>query len=199
MTVVLYFYQDAFLNNDFGYGAAIAWALPARAVVHDRQLADRHAAEGVSSRADTRSPSRRRPMATAPDRGIALHVFLMLGVLLLIFPFYWTLIMATNTTADIYRFPPKLTFGSHLDDNVRHVLDNVDFFGSMANTVIVAISTTLLVLFFDSLAAFAFAKFRFPGRNALFVLLLATLMLPAPAGAPYRSSRRWRSSAGSVR
>ena len=74
--------------------------------------------------------------------------------------------MASNSTADIYRFPPKFTFGSQFDDNVRHVLANVAFFQSMANTAVVAISTTLLVLFFDSLAAFTFAKFRFPGRQA---------------------------------
>ena len=103
--------------------------------------------------------------------------------ILSLFPFYWTLVMATNTTADIYRFPPKFTFGGHFGDNVRQVLENVAFFQSMANTAIVAVSTTLLVLFFDSLAAFTFAKFRFPGRNALFVILLATMLLPAQLAA----------------
>ncbi|WP_328992492.1 carbohydrate ABC transporter permease [Kribbella sp. NBC_01245] len=112
-------------------------------------------------------------------RGITLHLLLLVALLLSLFPFFWTLVMATNTTADIYRYPPKFTFGSQFDDNVRHVLDNVAFFQSMGNTLIVAVSTTTLVLFFDSLAAFVFAKFRFPGRNALFVILLATMLLPA--------------------
>lgn len=112
-------------------------------------------------------------------RAITLHLLLVVALLLSLFPFFWTLVMATNTTADIYRYPPKFTFGSQFDDNVRHVLDNVAFFQSMGNTLIVAVSTTTLVLFFDSLAAFVFAKFRFPGRNALFVILLATMLLPA--------------------
>jgi cellobiose transport system permease protein len=112
-------------------------------------------------------------------RGIALHAVLVLTLLVFMFPFVWTIIMASNTTADIYRFPPKFTFGGHFLDNVRAVLDNVAFFQSMGNTVVVAVSTTLLVLFFDSLAAFTFAKFRFPGRNLLFVVLLATMLLPA--------------------
>ncbi|MER7248819.1 carbohydrate ABC transporter permease [Kribbella sp. NPDC000426] len=116
-------------------------------------------------------------------RGIALHAGLVLALLVFMFPFVWTIIMASNTTADIYRFPPKFTFGGHFGDNVRQVLDNVAFFQSMANTATVAISTTLLVLFFDSLAAFTFAKFRFPGRNALFVILLATMLLPAQLSA----------------
>jgi cellobiose transport system permease protein len=116
-------------------------------------------------------------------RGVVLHVVLALAGIASLFPFYWTLVMATNTTADIYRFPPKFTFGSQFDDNVREVLHNVAFFQSMGNTLVVAVSTTLLVLFFDSLAAFTFAKMRFPGRNALFVILLATMLLPAQLGA----------------
>ena len=66
--------------------------------------------------------------------GSCLHVALAVAGLLCLFPFFWTLVMATNTTADIYRYPPKFTFGSQFDDNVRHVLDNVAFFSSMANT-----------------------------------------------------------------
>jgi cellobiose transport system permease protein len=116
-------------------------------------------------------------------RGVVLHVLLGVAVLISLFPFFWTLVMATNTTADIYRYPPKFTFGSQFDDNVRHVLENIDFFGSMLNTATVAVTTTALVLFFDSLAAFTFAKFRFPGRRILFVVLLATMLLPAQLGA----------------
>jgi cellobiose transport system permease protein len=103
---------------------------------------------------------------------------LLLGVAVSAFPFYWTIVMATNTTQDIYRDPPKLVFGSHFLTNIQHVLDNVDFFGSMFNTVLVATCTTALVLFFDSLAAFAFAKYEFPGKRVLFGLLLVTFMLP---------------------
>jgi cellobiose transport system permease protein len=107
-----------------------------------------------------------------------IHVVLGLGVVLSFFPFYWMVVMATNTTEDIYRYPPKLTPGSHLDDNVARLLDSIDFFGSMFNTLLVACTTTVLVLFIDSLAAFTFAKYRFPGRNFLFGALLAMYMLP---------------------
>jgi len=107
-----------------------------------------------------------------------LHALLLLGVVVSMFPFYWTVVMATNSTQDIYRDPPKLVVGSQLLVNIRHVLGNIDFFGSMLNTLIVAVCTTALVLFFDSLAAFAFAKYEFPGRRTLFGLLLLTFMLP---------------------
>ncbi|WP_371574944.1 carbohydrate ABC transporter permease [Streptomyces sp. NBC_01314] len=111
-------------------------------------------------------------------KGLSAHVFLVLAVLISVFPFVWTIVMATNTTRDIYKSPPKLTFGSHLLENIRHVLDTIDFFGSMLNTVVVACVTTVLVLFVDSLAAFAFAKFEFPGRKVLFGTLLVFMMLP---------------------
>jgi cellobiose transport system permease protein len=119
-----------------------------------------------------RTQRRRRP------RGLGTHLLLATAVLLSIFPFYWTIVMATNTTKDIYKSPPKMTFGSHLLENIRHVLDTVDFFGSMLNTVIVAVATTVLVLLVDSIAAFTFAKFDFPGRKWLFGLLIGFFMLP---------------------
>ncbi|MDW8808331.1 carbohydrate ABC transporter permease [Streptomyces scabiei] len=121
------------------------------------------------------APAAKRP---GRPRGLSAHVFLVVAVLISVFPFAWTIVMATNTTKDIYQSPPKLTFGSHLLENIRGVLDTVDFFGSMLNTVVIASVTTVLVLFVDSLAAFAFAKFEFPGRRMLFGLLLVFMMLP---------------------
>ncbi|GAA4689481.1 carbohydrate ABC transporter permease [Phytohabitans rumicis] len=117
-------------------------------------------------------------MSPKKARGLLLHGVLIAGTILALFPFYWMVVMATNSTADIYRFPPKLTFGSQLITNLRNVLDSIDFFGSMLNTLLVAGTTTLLVLFFDSLAAFAFAKYDFPGRRALFAVLIGTFFLP---------------------
>ncbi|MEU4234299.1 MULTISPECIES: carbohydrate ABC transporter permease [unclassified Nonomuraea] len=111
-------------------------------------------------------------------RGAALHLCLVAGALISLFPFYWTAVMATNTTKDMYRMPPKVTFGPALFENIGRLLGSIDFFGSMLNTLIVACGTTALVLFFDSIAAFAFAKYHFPGRRILFGLLLLTYMLP---------------------
>lgn len=109
---------------------------------------------------------------------IVTHAILIVGVLVSLFPFYWMLVMATNSTSDVFAYPPKLFFGGQLWTNVHNVLTNVDFFGSLLNTFIVAAATTILVLFLDSLAAFTFAKYRFPGRRALFVILLGTMMIP---------------------
>ncbi|QCD60439.1 sugar ABC transporter permease [Streptomyces hawaiiensis] len=87
-------------------------------------------------------------------------------------------VMASNTTGDIFAYPPKLIPGSHLWENMNKVFDGIDFWGSMGITVVAATSVTFLVLLFDSLAAFAFAKYDFPGRRVLFWIVLATFMIP---------------------
>ena len=110
------------------------------------------------------------------------HTLLILGLVVSIFPFYWLVVMATNTSADIYAYPPRLTFGPHLDDNIRRVLDSIDFWGSFVNTLLVATTSAVLTMFLSSLAGFTFAKFQFPGRNVLFVLVLATMMVPSQLG-----------------
>ncbi|KND24651.1 carbohydrate ABC transporter permease [Streptomyces acidiscabies] len=116
-------------------------------------------------------------------RGIALHAVLVIGLLLSAFPFYWAVIMSTHTSSEIFSYPPKLLPGSHLGENVRDLFDSIDFFGSMGNSLLVATSVTVLVLFFDSLAAFVFAKFHFPGRRLLFALMMVIFMVPAQLAA----------------
>lgn len=109
---------------------------------------------------------------------VVTHLCVIIGVLLSIFPFYWLVVMSTSTTAEIFGYPPKLTLGDSFVENVRNVVGSVDLLQSLLNTVIVAGACAVLVMFFDSLAAFAFAKFDFPGRKPLFILLIATMLVP---------------------
>ncbi|USQ84442.1 carbohydrate ABC transporter permease [Streptomyces phaeoluteigriseus] len=111
-------------------------------------------------------------------RALALHASLITGVLLSAFPFYWAVIMSTHTSSEIFSYPPKLLPGTHFLENVRSLFDAIDFFGSMANSLLVATTVTFLVLLFDSLAAFVFAKFTFPGKRLLFGLLMLIFMVP---------------------
>jgi cellobiose transport system permease protein len=110
---------------------------------------------------------------------LLVNLALLVGGLISLFPFYWLVVMSTNTSNDIFHFPPKLTFGSQLLSNISHVLTSIDFFGAFLNTLFVAGSHTVLILFFCSLAGFSFAKFEFPGKNVLFVMMLGTLMIPS--------------------
>ncbi|TPQ16196.1 carbohydrate ABC transporter permease [Streptomyces sporangiiformans] len=110
---------------------------------------------------------------------ICVRVALLLGVLVSMFPFYWLVVMASGTNQDILDYPPKLVPGTQLLHNMGEVIDRIAFFNSLFNTVVVAVTGTVLVLFFDSLAAFAFAKYEFPAKKFLFGTLMATYMIPA--------------------
>ncbi|MFJ1759387.1 carbohydrate ABC transporter permease [Amycolatopsis sp. NPDC088138] len=122
-------------------------------------------------------------MTTTRAGRIVTYTALTLGALITLFPYYWLVVMASNTTADIYSSPPTWAFGGEFFHNVGQVFAKIDFFGSLLNTLVVAIVTTLLVLFFDSLAAFTFAKYRFPGSSLLFGIVLATFVVPTQLSA----------------
>lgn len=132
----------------------------------------------AAAQPETRSTltHRRRRGPSAPK--VLLYSLLTLGAVVSIFPLYWLFVMASNTTSDIYKSPPVFVPGPWLFQNIGEVFDKIDFGGALLNTVIVSVSVTALVLFFDSLAAFTFAKFDFPLRKTLFTIVLVTFMLP---------------------
>lgn len=113
---------------------------------------------------------------------LLVYAGMIAGGIASLFPFYWLFVMATASTSDIFRFPPRFLPGDQLLMNIHKVLDNVGFFRSFGNSLIVSGTHTLLVLFFCSMAGFAFAKFHFPGKKFLFLFLLATMMVPQQLG-----------------
>ncbi len=126
-------------------------------------------------------------MGRAPSdtpAGWLTYAVLVVTLLLFAFPLYWMFIVATSTDEELANIPPSLLPSSHLMDNIKNVFsqDNIYFIQSLVNTVIVATVVSASVLFFCSLAGFAFAKLRFKGRNVLLVVLLATLAVPPQLG-----------------
>jgi cellobiose transport system permease protein len=102
---------------------------------------------------------------------LLIHVGMLVGSILSLFPFYWLFVMSTATTSDMFRFPPRFLPSDQLLVNIGKVIDHVGFFRSFGNSLIVACVHTLLVLFFCSMAGFAFAKFQFPGKPFLLGLI----------------------------
>jgi cellobiose transport system permease protein len=113
---------------------------------------------------------------------VVMYTMLIVGALLSIFPLYWMFVMATNPNHVINQTPPAIIPGDKLVENFQNVLNNIDFFGAMTNSFIVATVTTIGVLFLCSLAGFAFAKLEFKGREKLFVVILVTMMIPPQLG-----------------
>ncbi|TXC91081.1 carbohydrate ABC transporter permease [Metabacillus litoralis] len=113
---------------------------------------------------------------------ISIYLFLGLASLLSLFPFYWMFVMATSPSAAYNSIPPTLTPGNMLVENFQKVLGQINFFQSMWNTIILCTVVTLVVLIISSLAGFAFAKFKFPGKNAFFIAILLTMVIPPQLG-----------------
>jgi cellobiose transport system permease protein len=136
-----------------------------------------------------RSPMvrRGRRIGRAPQetRGTWRTYLTLIAVLLIsAFPVYWMFVIATSTEEAVSQIPPSVIPGSQLLVNLREVftLQDVYFTASLINSFIVSTVVTASVLFFCSLAGFAFAKLRFRGRNALMVVVILTLTVPNQLG-----------------
>lgn len=111
-------------------------------------------------------------------RRLVTHACIWVGVLLSLFPFYWLFAMSTQSTAQIFGYPPDLLPSNQLWTNIKGVLGSIDLLQALLNSFIVSGALALLVMFFDSLAAFTFAKYDFPGKKVLFGVLLTTFLIP---------------------
>ena len=113
---------------------------------------------------------------------ISMYAFLATIVFIMVAPFYSMIVMSTHATPNIFALPPPLWFGNNLAANFASMWSMVNLPRAFFNSLIIAAGYTTAVLFFCSIAGYAFAIYRFPGRNALFTVLLITLMIPWTAG-----------------
>ncbi|MCK2213534.1 carbohydrate ABC transporter permease [Actinomadura sp. ATCC 31491] len=105
------------------------------------------------------------------------HVVLAVGAAAMVLPFVWEVLTALKTFTESTRVPP-VWVPSFAWSNFAEVWNSTPFVRQFANTVVMTVVRTLAQLLFCSLAAYAFARLRFPGRNAVFVVLLSVLMVP---------------------
>ncbi|WP_061294999.1 carbohydrate ABC transporter permease [Herbidospora cretacea] len=97
-------------------------------------------------------------------------------------PLYYSVVVASRDNASLASVPPPLFPGGNFFENVSRVFDTVPFGLAMLNSVLVAGSISISVMFFSTLAGFAFAKLRFRGRNILLLMTVGTMMVPTLAG-----------------
>jgi len=100
------------------------------------------------------------------------------GALATILPFVWMLGVAFRTTPDLYADPARIWPGQWSIQGFIDVWSQLPFTRLIINTFVFAGGTTILLLLFDSMTAFALARLKFRGQNVVFVLILATLMVP---------------------
>jgi multiple sugar transport system permease protein len=106
------------------------------------------------------------------------YLVLLAGAAIMLLPFVWMVSTSLKAPADIFVYPPQWLPNPVRWSNYADVLRVLPFGRYVLNTTLVATSVTALHLLVSSLAAYAFARLRFPGRNRLFLAYLATLMVP---------------------
>lgn len=119
--------------------------------------------------------TRRRPF---PWGRTLTFLALLVGAAVMIVPFLWMLSTSLKPSTDVLTLPPRLiprepTLGAY-----GEVAQSFPIWRVLLNSVVVAVLTTLGQLVISSMAGYAFARFRFWGRDALFTVFLATLMVP---------------------
>ncbi|GIH13844.1 carbohydrate ABC transporter permease [Rugosimonospora africana] len=112
------------------------------------------------------------------------YITLVAALLLSVFPLYVMIVGATESNDAIFKMPPSLVPGGRLTHNLQAVFSNVDanVAKGLLNSIIISSSVTVSVVFFSSLAGFAFAKLHFRGKNALLLVILGSMMIPVQIG-----------------
>ena len=139
--------------------------------------------EAPQGLADIEAPLRTQVQPTSQRRQkrlrhFVLHVLLSIGAFFMILPFLWMLSTSLKAPGDVFKFPPEWIPDPIVWSNYAKswTLKPMDL--AYLNSIKISTLTTVGTLFTSSLAAFAFAKLRFRGQHILFMILIATLMIP---------------------
>ena len=107
-----------------------------------------------------------------------IHLILILGAVVMVMPFAWMLSTSLKNQNEVFSYPPEWIPSTLVWDNYVRAWQAAPFARYFVNSIIVAVAVTLGTLVTSSLAAYAFARIRFPGRDALFAIYLSSMMIP---------------------
>jgi cellobiose transport system permease protein len=137
----------------------------------------------------TATAARPIPAAKSPSRRIRGQKpgFLTYGLLTAWFlgsayPLWWSFVAGSSDTTVLTLDYPPLLPGGKFWENAAEVFNTIDFWKALGVSVIVSSTITVSVLFFSTLAGYAFAKLRFRGRNGLMLFVILTLAVPTQLG-----------------
>src|SRR5215208_2436455 len=128
-----------------------------------------------------------KPISTAEIRAskmrnflskLVIYVLLITGAIIFIAPWAWMLSASFQPIGKIFEWPPNWVPDAFTLQNYTKFLTAEGFFRWVLNSGFLAIVVLLIQMFFNSMAAYSFAKRKFPGRDGLFLLMLGTLMIP---------------------
>lgn len=107
-----------------------------------------------------------------------LYLALIAGAVIMLLPLIWMFSSASKPLGEVMRIPPTWIPEQPTFDNFKAVFNQVPFARYYLNSIVVALIVIFSVLLSSSLAGYVFAKFEFPGKNLIFMMILASLMVP---------------------
>lgn len=110
------------------------------------------------------------------------HVTLIACAFLSLFPFLWSAILSTRYREDIFTSEISLKIGNALFDNYNLLIESLPFWQSMMNSIQVSVIGTVVSILFCSMGGYGFAVYQFKGKNLLFGMMLASMMVPPVLG-----------------
>lgn len=109
----------------------------------------------------------------------AAYIVVGIGALIMLAPFYFMFVFATHSRTEIFSLPPPMFFGDDFFNNLKILTERMPFWRNLGWSLYVAIASTVLTLLFCSMGGYAFALFDFKYKNALFGLVMGTMLLPS--------------------
>jgi multiple sugar transport system permease protein len=109
---------------------------------------------------------------------VVANVIIIFFAMLNLFPLYWLLTSSLKNSSDVIKMPPDwfpktLTFSNYVD-----VFQNQPAIKWAYNSIVVSLGTTVAVIIVSSLAAYAFSKLQFKGKNIIYIIFISSLMIP---------------------
>jgi len=130
------------------------------------------------------APRRRRRLAFNNRTGFGGYAYLVLVLLIAIYPLWYAFTLASGDAQTIVKRELFILPGGNFFANIQRVLENqsVDFWNALLNSIIVSVTVSFFVVVFSTLAGFAFARLNFKGRRGLLVFVIATTAVPTQLG-----------------
>lgn len=108
------------------------------------------------------------------------YVLLLLGGAVSVMPMIYMLSTSLKPNGALYEFPPRFfpSLSELTAENYQYILSQEKFHQNFLNSAVVTLLTVLIAAFIATMLAFCLARFRFPGRNLLFGLVIGTMIIP---------------------
>lgn len=123
--------------------------------------------------------TKKRKVSGTQKRLIPSYIFLIIVSFISVFPFYWMISAATNTTVEVAR--GKLTIGTHALENFQKLTASQDLWGALGNSFLYAAVQTIVALLICSLAGYGFELYHDKNKDRVFNILLLAMMVPQVA------------------